>query len=371
VKKFLLLLVLAAIAGPPIAWKMQKDRKASVTIVDESVVDPAHSDHAGLVWLLDQDRVRRPSGTTYRVDDYYGYYPHREPDVRPLDPLALEETDLLYLADARGVWRSGLESFEMMRDFGRDQIVHSGFSDAEITAIEHYVHNGRLTVAEAFLFYAEHQGTNARRRLEDLFGVDWTGWIGGWFKELNDITEVPFWVRGMYERSQQQSWPFRGPGVLFIKPATGEFVVLSPGVELRSPRPEIIISQRRGALSEGVMSSLPLWGWFEVVEARDPATVHALIRLNLTGAGQKALEDIGLPFTFPGVVAQWVERETYYVAADFGNQITWLGPAQIKWIPDVRAQFSSAAEGQFPGEQAFWRFYMPFVRNLIEAVARP
>ena len=369
-KKFLLLLLLAVIAGPPIAWKMGDDRSTTVTILDESVVNVAVSDHAGLVWLMDQERVRRPTGSTHQIDDYFGYFPHGDPDVRRLEPLVLEDTDLLYLADARGIWRSGLESFEMMRDASRDQVLHSGFSENEIAAIERFVMSGRLTVAEAFLFYANHEGINARQRLEDLFGVKWTGWIAGWFQELNDVTEVPFWVRGMYERTQQQSWPFRGPGVIFINPGEGEFVVLTPGVELRTPRPEIIVSQRRGALSEGVASSMPLWGWFEVVEANDPATVHSLIRLNLTGAGQNALEEHRLPFTYPGVVAQWVDRETYYMAADFGHLGTWLGPAQIKWIPDLRGQLASAVEGQFPGEQAFWRFYIPFMRNILGQVSR-
>ena len=206
-KKFLLLLLLAVIAGPPIAWKMGDDRSTTVTILDESVVNVAVSDHAGLVWLMDQERVRRPTGSTHQIDDYFGYFPHGDPDVRRLEPLVLEDTDLLYLADARGIWRSGLESFEMMRDASRDQVLHSGFSENEIAAIERFVMSGRLTVAEAFLFYANHEGINARQRLEDLFGVKWTGWIAGWFQELNDVTEVPFWVRGMYERTQQQSWP--------------------------------------------------------------------------------------------------------------------------------------------------------------------
>jgi hypothetical protein len=158
--------------------------------------------------------------------------------------------------------------------------------------------------------------------------------------------------------------------VILANPSQGKFIVLTPGIELRTPRPEIVITQRRGALDEGVENGVPIWGLFEVVEAIDPTTVHALIRLEVTGAGERALSDAGLPFIFPAVVAQWIDRNTYYLAADLGHVPTWLGPARIKWIPEIRGQLAGMLENSFPGEHAFWRFYIPFMRNLIEEQAR-
>ena len=364
-KKFLLLILLALVIGPPIAWKLAKDRTVNLMILDASVRNDARTEHAGLIWLLDQLRIRKSNGEAYTVDDYFGFFPERQQQVLSFQRTDLEDTELLYIADSRGVWRSGLEAFEMMRDTARDQQLHSGFNAQEVESILRYVGRGGHTVAEAFLFYAAHKGEDARKRLEDAFGVRWTGWIGGWFKELNNIQEVPFWVRGLYERSQAQSWTYRGPGVILVNPGEGKFVVLTPNIELRNPRPELVVSQRRGALSEGIESRVPLWGWFEIVEARDPTQVHAAITLDVTGAGEKALSDHRLPTTFPAVVAQWIDRNTYYVAANLGYVPTWLGPAQIKWMTEIRGEISTTAEKQFPGEHAFWRFYVPFLRNVL------
>ena len=364
-KKFLLLILLAAVIGPPIAWKLDKDRKLNITILDASVRNEARTDHASLVWLLDQLRIRDSSGDPYSVDDYFGFFPERQQQVRVLQQADLVNTELLYIADARGVWHSGIETFEMMRDAQRDRQLHTGFNSQEIDAITGYIRRGGLAVAEAFLFYAGHKGENARGRLEEAFNVRWTGWIGGWFKDLNNIQEVPFWVRSLYERTQQLTWNYRGPGVLLVRPSDGKFVVLAPGIELRTPRPELIISQRRGPLAEGVESRVPLWGWFEIVEARDPSQVHAAISLDVTGAGEQALTENGLSSTFPAVVAQWIDRSTYYLAADLGYAATWLGPAQIKWMLEIRGELSTTTEKQFPGEHAFWRVYVPFVRNLL------
>jgi hypothetical protein len=369
VKKLLLLILLIVIAGPPIAWKLQGDRRLAVTIVDASVRTAKRSEHAGLVWLLEQTRIRKTGGRPYGLEDYFVYHPGAAEDVRRLDDEVLDKTELLYLADAQGVWRSGLEAFEMMRSSERDELIHSGFSASEIAAITRYIADGGRAVGEGLLFYARHGGENGRRRLEEAFGVKWTGWIGGWFKNLNNVNELPFWVRGLYERTAQRMWPYSGPGVLFIHPESGRFVVLTPGIELRSPRPELVINRRARALQEGVTGNVPLWGWFEVVEADDPEQIFASVRLDLTGAGENALDEARIPRSFPAVVAQWIDQDTYYLAADLSRVPTWLGPAQVRWMPEIRGRLAPYVEGQVAGEQAFWKFYIPFLRNLFEGRA--
>jgi hypothetical protein len=370
VKKLFLVLLLVVVLGPLVAWKLQGDRELSVTIVDASVTDEARTEHAGLIWLLSQMRIRKPGGAAYSLDDYFGYFPGPNSEVRRVTQQQLANTDLLYLADARGVWQSDLERFEMMRDPNRDQLLHSGFNAREIDAIARYIRDGGIAVGECMLFYANHGGERGGQRLAQAFGVRWTGWIGAWFKDMSNVVEVPFWLRALYEQNTGQNWPYRGPGIIFVNRSQGKFVVLTPGIELRTPRPDIIISQRRGVLDEAVESGVPIWGWFEVVEASDPTTVHAMIRLELTGAGEKAMSDARLPYAFPAVVAQLIDRNTYYLAADLGRVSTWLGPAKIKWIPGIRKALAGTFETHLPGEHAFWRFYIPLLTNLLEAQAR-
>lgn len=370
-KKILLLILIGLVAAPFVAWKVERDRRVDVLVVDESVRSEKRDSHAGLVWLLDQAHLRPTGRPRYDLTDYYGFFPDRNRTGTRFSRNDLEGTDLLYLADAHGVWRSGLESFEMMRDRDRDEWIHSGYSYNEVRAIQDRILNGDPVMAEAFLFYAQHEGGAATlKRLEDSFGASWTGWIGGWFKELNNIQEVPFWVRGMYERKKLEQWPYRGPGVLLIRPSTGDFVLLSPGIELRTPRPEIAISQRNGILESGVESNLPLYGFFEIVEAVSPEMVWASIRLPVTGAGQQALEENNIPASFPLLVVQRVDRKTWYLTADMGNVPTWLGPSHMKWGPELRASVASLVESQVPGEDAFWRFYIPMMNNLLQTLAR-
>jgi len=370
-KKVLFFILVALIAAPPVAWRLEEDRTLKVMVVDQSVQGEDFQEHAGLSWLLDNMKVRAPGGSAYRPVDYFGYYPAAAQKVVRFTQDDLDEADLVYLADAFGTWRSGLEEFEMMRDRDRDEWIHSGLSYQEMRALLTYIREGGHLVAEGLLFYAQHGGGREQRQaLEEALGVEWTGWIGGWFKDLNNVYEVPFWVRGMYERSKQAQWPYRGPGVLFIHPAEQEFVVLTPGIELRSPRPEAGINRRDRALADGVVSNLPLAGWFEVVEAVDPNLVHASVRIQLTASGQELMQEHGIPSSFPLVVAQWIERNTYYVAADLGEVPSWLGPSQMRWAPEIRARLAPMLDPQAAaGEQAFWRFYIPFMRNVVNGLA--
>jgi len=365
-----IIILVILIAGPPVAWRLQKDLTATITIVDETVTDEKRSNHSGLVWMAEHLRIRTTDFGTYGIDDYYGYFPGADEEIRQLGRGALENTDLLYLADAYGIWRSDLEKFGMMRDRDRDEHLHSGLSLSELNEVLGYIDSGRKTIGEALLFAADHEGgRRSSRRLAEAFGVEWTGWIGGWFKNLNDIRELPFWVRAMHERKTGQQWSFRGPGVIFVKPETSDLIVLTPGIELREPRPEFVISRREDALAVGVGSGVPLWGWFEVVDVGVTGEVLAMIRLMLTGPGENAMEEAGLPPSFPAVVVQRVERDTYYLAADLSRVPTWLGPPKARWITDMRGQISPILEKAVSGEQAFWRIYIPFLKNILNEVA--
>lgn len=370
-KKFVLLVLLALVAAPPVAWKVQKNRMANITVLDASVFDEQRTHHAGLIWMMEHMRIRTSRGTAYGLDDYFGYFPFSSDKVRRLERDSLDDTDLLYITDAGGVWSSDMERFGVLRDVERDVIVHTGFSTREINTIIDYINAGGLAIGEALLFYAEHEGgMRYRNLLEEAFGVEWTGWIGGWFKDLNSIRELPFWVRTLYKRSTGQRWSYQGPGVIFIRPGSGDFIVLTPGIELREPRPEIVISRRVGPLAERVESGVPLWGWFEVVDAGVVGDVQAVIRLQLTGVGESALADKGLVASFPAIVSQRIGKNTYYLATDMSKVPTWLGPAQVKWMPEIRGRLAKLLEKQISGEHHFWRFYMPFLRNILDELAR-
>jgi len=369
-KKFLLLILLILVLAPPIAWKLADDRTVDMVIVDASVSDDKLKTHAGITWLTEQMRIRRRGGSPYRLNNYFGYFPGQTESVVRFEPEVLAGIDLLYLCDLRGVWQSSIEQFEVLRDTRRDALLHSGLNLREVDAVVEYVNSGRTVVAEAFLFYATHEGGDrSRRKLQEAFGVTWTGWIGGCFNDLSDVFKVSFWARAYYEREIGQAWNFTGPGIILIEPELRKVVVLKAGVELRETSPRLTLTRRDGALAEDVESGVPINGWFEIVEANRVEQIRAMIQLSLTGVGEGITRENRIPTAFPAIVSQWVDRNTYYLAADLGTIPTWLGPAQVRWMPEIRSSLSSIIEKEYPGEEAFWKFYIPFMRNVLNDLA--
>jgi hypothetical protein len=369
-KKILLFLLLAVVLAPPVAWKLADDRTVEMVVVDASVADEKMETHAGITWLTEQMRIRRRGGFPYQLDTYYGFFPTRSESVVRFRAENLDGIDLLYLCDLRGVWRSGTESFEILRNPRRDDLLHSGLSIDEINAVVDHVQEGNTTVAEAFLFYARHEGGETSvRKLEEAFHVEWTGWIGASFMDLGNMLEVPFWVRTFYEREMVAHWDFDGPGIILMEPQLKKFVILKPEVELREPTPSLTVTRRDRALGDDVESGVPYFGWFEIVEADRVDEIRAMIQLAPTSLGEGVLRENLIPTAFPAVVAQWVDRHTWYLAADLGTVPTWLGPAQIGWMPEMRRTVSSFIGNYYPGEEAFWKFYIPFMRNLLNDLA--
>ncbi len=369
-KKILLLLFLAVILAPPVSWKLAKDKTVEMVIVDASVADDKVETHAGITWLTEQMRIRRREGYPYRLSTYFGHFPGQSEKIIRFRAETLTGIDLLYLCDLRGVWQSGTESFEILRNPHRDNLLHSGLSIEEVDAVVDYVKSGRTTVAEAFLFYASHEGGDvSRRKLQEAFGVKWTGWIGASFMDLSNMLDVPFWVRTFYERELSANWDFDGPGIILMEPQLKKFIVFKPGVELLEATPTLTITHRDKALGDDVESGVSLFSWFEIVEANRVDQIRAMIQLSLTDVGAAILRENRIPTSFPAVVAQWVDRTTWYVAADFGTAPSWLGPAQVGWMPEMRRGLSSALGKYYPGEEAFWKFYIPFMRNVLNELA--
>jgi hypothetical protein len=369
-KKILLLLLLVLVLAPPIAWKLADDRTVDMVLVDASVIDEKAETHAGITWLTEQMRIRRRGERPYRLSTYYGYFPDRSESVVRFAPETLAEIDLLYLCDLHGVWRSDLEQFEILRNPRRDSRLHSGLSKSEVDAVVEFVESGRTVIAEAFFFHADHEENDrSHRKLQETFAVEWTGWIGGSFHDLGNVLEVPFWARTYYEREIGENWEFDGPGIILMKPEDKKFLVLRPGLELREAAPKLSIIRRDDALTGNIESGVPLYGWFEIVEANRMEQVRAMIQLSLTGVGDGIMRENRIPTSIPAVVTQWINRSTYYLAADLGTIPNWLGPAQVKWMPEIRSGLAGIIEKHFPGEEAFWKFYIPFMRNVLDGLA--
>ncbi len=108
-----LVLVALAVAGyvgyrrwaPTATWRDRPILALRVAVVDYTVPFTNFREHAGVMWVLDHQRVATPDGAP-RWDParhYVGYQPTARATPRRLETLASARLDLIYVADTYGV----------------------------------------------------------------------------------------------------------------------------------------------------------------------------------------------------------------------------------------------------------------------------
>ncbi|MFT6396844.1 MAG: hypothetical protein ACJAYU_001588, partial [Bradymonadia bacterium] len=213
--------------GPVLHWNLQPNSPRSVVVIDYTVPEANYHPHRGLMWMLNHTKVESssPDRLWEPARDYIGYFPEDRENPIALSDAIVGSPDLIYLADAYGVYEMDLEIIEGTRV----QPTHSpqlfgGLSSADVDTLDELTSAGRDLFVE-FNTLPPPTGEAERARMEEMMGVTWTGWVGRIFSDLHEISDVPDWFAPYFEE--------RFPGVeLPTKPClvlfsySGELIVV-------------------------------------------------------------------------------------------------------------------------------------------------
>ena len=71
-----IILVMAVTASPFLIWQLKKPTDLNMLVIDKTVPDQTFREHQGLMWMLNQAKVRK-DGKPYEISkDYAGFYPN-------------------------------------------------------------------------------------------------------------------------------------------------------------------------------------------------------------------------------------------------------------------------------------------------------
>lgn len=363
-----------------VPWAIHETRTRPalhLVIVDKTVPFRNWLEHRSLYWLVDHLGVVKRDGSPYeRASDYLGAYPPPVPGdpperTRDLAAEDLVDADLLYLADTYGVYERDLESKEkMLAALERSPRIYGGTTFAEAEAASGYVDRGGLAIAEFNTLGSPTEG-DARRLLEETFGVRWTRWIGRYFPRLEDRDEVPEWLRRVWEREWKERWRFEGPGYVLTRDDI-YCEVLRVGTESASIGLTIERDAPHDPALREARGKIPYPYWFDVVEAAPGTETLASFQWSLTESGAARLGERSLPMRFPAIVRRDAPGggRTYYFAGDFADNPMREGRVPFAGYLSFRKWFEGAKLA--PSEEAFyWRFYAPMMDAILsEARAR-
>ena len=365
-----ILVVALCVLVPWACYTRRPAHRIDLVVLDKTVPFRNWFEHRSLYWLLTHLNVVKADGTNYAVErDYLGAYPPAIPGDPPERTRDLAATDvagarLVYLADTYGVYHDDLESKERMAAaLERSPKIYGGLTLDEARAAAGALDAGKILVSE-FNTLGSPTGADARTTLELALGVQWTRWIGRYFSHLDDVAEVPQWMRNDYEREWKKKWEFTGPGYVLLQDDV-HCEVFRTGHEVDAIGLTIDRERPVEAHLAGAADRVPYPYWFDIVELRDAKRL-ASFDWHLKDAGRERLKARGLPERFAAVTRRALPGGgvAWYFAGDFADNP--MDPRPVPFLGYLG--FRHLVEGLklAPSETAFyWRFYVPMMETIL------
>ncbi|OZI11144.1 hypothetical protein CEW92_13175 [Bacillaceae bacterium SAS-127] len=351
-KRILILIaVLLLIFSPRILWSLKTPTPLDIAVVDKTVPKTDYREHNGLFWILDNEKIFNDRGDTYDIGrDYFGYDPY---DQKPFPPFSASGPfDLIYIADTYGVYSNDLKETP---DGERSKHIYGGMDLLEWNQIMNSRDQQSTLIAE-FNSFATPTDSTTRSVMEENLNVEWTGWAGRYFSDLNS-EEIPPWLIRNYEKQYKKKWSFEGSGIAFVH-LSDQVVVL--GDQEKRPFVQFQLTKEGTKHYEHVNDSHYMY-WFDIVHPQEGAVVEAEYDLHLSQQEKEQLKDAQIPTNFPAIVHHEQEK-TYYFAgdyADFPKQslAKWSGAPYLFWLfTDNESQF-------------YWHSYVPLMRHILTDIA--
>lgn len=350
---------------PVIIWHLQPSNSLNIWIVDKTVPLNDYREHKGLMWMLNYSKVLNAETNTHFKygEDYFGYFPGNDDDytIREI-PWTEEKPNLIYLADTYGVYA---DDELLARPAGTAaQLKYGGINAAEMDAVYHHLGGGNTIIGE-FNIASSPTNQENRKRLSQLFGVDWLGWAGRYYNNLDRYVEVPESIVAAYEQQQGKPWDFSGSGFILVSDME-QIVILEKNLHFSGEGIQLIFdSAYKQEFS--IDDPLTYQYWFEFVKERPGREVLANYKLYLTDEGQNVLGQLGLPDLFPAVIRHHNTQYTaYYLAGDFVDQPRTPKFWCFSWFDKIkRFSVSLSPRSHEENDYFYWKGYVPMMDKII------
>lgn len=347
---------------PYLLWLREPVRELKVFVVDKTVPEATRREHAGLTWLLNHRKFRKPDGSDYRADrDYYGFFPLPRSQWEVREPsMAQAAPDLIYLADTYGVYT---EEFYGQALGNRTTPIYAGLRTDEVQDLQAAL-PGCLTLVGEFNTFANPTTGDARLACQTLFGLAWEGWTGRWFRDLERGGEMPPWAVRNYERQNGTPWTFEGPGFLLVN-EDDRVEILEEGTDVEKDRGLRFLGGPEGIKQLDLPVNARYDYWFDLVQPTGDTRVLAEFELPLLPEGEKKLKALGLPRRTPAILAGWRGRtRTYYFAGDFVD--AWPVPTMHRVAGFAPFRRLTLRESPGDAQSFFWRVYVPLMTRILD-----
>ncbi|WP_339164888.1 hypothetical protein [Siminovitchia sp. FSL W7-1587] len=360
------LVIIICLLLPILLWLAEPGKKLHIAIIDKTVPNETFREHLGITWLLNHLKYTDHKNQPFQsASDYYGFVPNNEEkayDIRAL-PDNYDRYGVIYLADTYGVYDEDLPWIEKEREGSRSGEIYGGLDSEEWAAIV-----DRLSKKEKSLLIAEYNTFASptheavKNSVTDYLGLDWSGWNGRYFDELDPQKnkEIPQWILEEYGTA----WNYSGAGFLLVNDTDNQVVVLEMDKHLREKGIRVSFT-KEGRKQFHLDDSPDYEYWFDIVKPKSDAKVLANYDWNLTDEGEKLLKKHDIPAEFAAVLSrEHGPSSSYYFAGDFNDMADVPRFYQMKGLQSIYKMAQTFSDQAF-----YWSTYFPMMESILKSFA--
>ncbi|PGV51875.1 hypothetical protein [Bacillus sp. AFS037270] len=350
------MIFLVVLTSPFWLWKLQPEKKLNVLIVDKTVPNTTYREHKGLVWVLNNAKYFKNGQEPYSAkNDYKGFAPKKNQQytIVPL-PKDLKKYDVFYLTDQYGVYKN--EFYGQNPTGRRSGKIYGGLTLSEVNQMKKaLIQSKSKTLIAEFNTFASPTSEPARAEISNLLNVEWSGWIGRYFSDLNS-NEVPQWVKQNYQK-QREKWAFNGEGFVFVSKnnyvvVIGEDDVHHSGLNFK------LTSLGQKHFSQQIDGTYQYW--FDIIDAKNNNEILANYQLPVSKKASEKLKGYGIPNQFPAVIYHKNARySSYYFSGDYADDADVPGIYQTQGLDKWKKTFGS-------NHSFYWTAYVPMMKDILK-----
>lgn len=359
---FTVFIIVSLLLLPFISWFSAHKTELQVAIIDKTVSNETFKEHLGITWILNHFGYVKKDGSSYNEAlDYFGFVPNEAKKTYKINPppASYDQVDVIYLADTYGVYEKDLPWIQKKREGSRSSMIYGGMEMNEWKAITARLNKDkRSTLIAEFNTLASPTNEAVRESMSDYLQLDWTGWTGRFFNELNPMKnqEIPQWIVDAYG----EKWNYKGAGFILINDRTNDVVVLEAKKHFNKEGIRLSFT-KKGQAQFGLKKSSPYHYWFDIVTPRNEKNLLAYYNWDLTKSGKNKLKEKGIPVTFAGVIeSQHKNAKSYYFAGDYNETTATPVFYQMNGLEKLYKIVNTYSDDAF-----YWGTYVPMMEQIL------
>jgi len=348
-------------------WFIQPNKILDIYILDKTVSTQERTEHKSFNWILNNKKITKSNNNLYQCnEDYYGFFPlnahNKKFDFKSIRINEINEIankyDLCYYTDTYGVYYN--EWYKNNSDENKYEKVYGGLNQNDYLLLKEMKKRNKLIITE-FNFYNAPTNPLIQEKLENLFGIFWSGWTGKYFSSLDSSKNViPKWIIKLYKEQNNNEWPYKNRGIVLVH-KFGTVAILESKTHYINNDLQIV-TKNNVCKKYNLPKKIKYTNWFDISYSGKQNKVLANFEILTNTKGDSILNKYNLKSNFPAIIEHKNNYLFYYFCGDFADNPVSLNTADFKCLIDIYPYFirKNTKKG------FFWKYYRPLMSEILD-----